>query len=191
MRRIVEIAILIVFVGAGVLLALGKLPLPAPSVDVAALLPSGATEGLSSQCNACSLECPFASGEPESRPTIDGTPPAVDDELRNTDAIPGEHAWLRNTPLSGGYLVGVREGGADAPGRLWAEIFTSSSPDETVKWYRAHLAAAGWRGLQAHDSVVPDGVFLSFRKDGSTLNLLIEGDDRATKVFLDHPLRVR
>jgi hypothetical protein len=191
MRRIAEIALLIVFVGAGVLLALGKLPLPAPSVDVAALLPAGATEGLSSQCDSCSLECPLASGESESRPTIDGILPAVGDELRNTGAIPREYAWLHETPLSGGYLVGVREGGADAPGRLWAEILTASSLGDTVSWYRAHLTADGWRAVQTQDVVVPDGVFLSFQRQDATLNLLVEGDDRATKVFLDHPLRVR
>ena len=188
MRRTMEIAVLVVFVGAGVLLALGKVPLLAPPADLAAVLPPGATEGFLSQCGSCSLDCPFASGEPERRPTVDATPSAVDGALQNSDAIPREHAWLRETPLSGGYLVGVREGGADVPGRLWAEIFTASSLGDTVSWYRAHLPAAGWRRVEALEGIVPDGVFLSFQRDDATLNLLFEGNDRETRVFLDHPV---
>ena len=180
MRRTLEVLVLVLFLAAGALLVLGRMPMPRPSVDVATLLPPGSSEGMSAACSSCSLDCPFAGGASRAETS-------ADDESEVYGVIADEHPWVRAVPLSDGSIVEVREGVEGGAGRVWLTIAEASSATDTVAAYTAHVQRAGWKRIQVQRGVLPDGTFLAFENDGARLNVLIEPEDTTTRVFLDLP----
>ena len=187
MRRIVEVAVLILFVSAGALLVFGKLPLPRPREDLLDLLPAGAADVRSSPCLTCPADCPFA-GEPADAHDIAAQELApVDGKLHGDEVLADVYAWPRDVPLPGGTVVGIRPAVVDGQARLWVDIASASSVPETAEWYRRQARAAGWEPLQDQPALVPDAVFLSLRRADRTMHVMIESGEAATRVFVDHP----
>ena len=187
MRRIVEAAVLILFVSAGVLLVLGKLPLPRPREDLLDLLPAGAADVRSSPCLTCPADCPFA-GEPADAHEVTPQDLApVDGELHRDDVLVDVYALPRDVPLPGGTVVGIRSAVVDGQARLWVDIATASSVPETAQWYRRQARAAGWEPLQDQPALVLDAVFLSLERADRTMHVMIGSGEAVTRVFVDHP----
>ena len=187
MRRIMEVAVLILFVSAGILLVLGKLPLPRPREDLLHLLPAGAADTGSSPCLTCPADCPFA-GEPAEAHKVGAQDPAtVNGKLQGDDVLADVYAWPPDVPLPGGTVVGIRPAVVDAQGRLWVDIATASSVPETAQWYRRQARATGWEPVQDRPALVPDAVFLSLERADRRMHVMIGSGGAVTRVFVDHP----
>lgn len=189
MRRMIEILVIVAFVALGLLLVTGRLPLPESPVDVQSLLPSAGSreEELASSCASCPLDCPYA-GDQE--PT-DTSPPEdlsrVDGQLIRGEELHESYPVLSQLPLSGGAVMQHRAETPEGTPRVWIDIGTCSPPSETSEWYKRRLPSAGWKLRREDEAVVPNGVFLSFERNGDLLNLLIEARSDRTNIFLDVP----
>ncbi|MFP4206864.1 MAG: hypothetical protein ACLFSP_12195 [Spirochaetaceae bacterium] len=192
MRRTVEILTVVLFLVLGLLIATGRLPLPAPPVEVMELLPSASSPASesSSSCASCSLDCPYAGDaeDPDDPPAEELEP--VDGTLVNSEELREEFTELSELPLSGGTVIDYRLERPDGRPRVWVDIGTCSPTDETSRWYKKRLKEAGWELVGEDSHVVPDGVFLSFTREADLLNILIEAHAERTNIFVDHPARL-
>lgn len=189
MRRTIEILVIVAFLALGLLLLTGRLPLPQAPVDVQALLPSAgsASEEASSSCASCPLDCPYAGDSAQAETTPPEDLATVEGELIGGEEIRKEYSELSQVPLSGGAVLHHRTETPEGTPRVWIDIGTCSPLGETTEWYKRHLPTAGWDLRREDEGVVPDGVFLSFERDGDVLNILIEARSDATNIFLDAP----
>jgi len=189
MRRTIEILAIVAFLALGLLLVTGRLPLPQAPVDVQALLPSaeGGSQEVSSSCASCPLDCPYAGDSAQAETTPPEDLATVDGELAGDEEIRKEYAELSHVPLSGGVVIQHRTETPEGTPRVWIDIGTCSPLAETTEWYKQHLPTAGWNLRREDEGVVPDGVFLSFDRDGDVLNILIEARSDRTNIFLDAP----
>lgn len=197
MRRAIEVLVLAVFLGIGVAAVTGNLPLPHLDIDSSSLGPIEATSEPASGCASCTADCPLAGGgsqddtangdTPGTGEAIAVDPVPVHADLSNSDELPEAIAEATGLPLSGGVITETPRGVADGQSRVWVDIATSSPVEDATQWYRDNLSEAGWELRDDQPDVVPNGEFLSFERDGITLNVLFETTERHTRIFVDYP----
>ncbi|MFP4643678.1 MAG: hypothetical protein ACLFM0_04945 [Spirochaetales bacterium] len=196
MRRTLEVVVLAVFIAVGLGAITGRLPLPRLDIDAASFAPFEASTDSASGCASCTADCPLAGGESEDTTRSDAQAGARSDVARvsvhqalsGRENLPSEIGDASAAPLPGGVLTETRRGVDDnGRPRIWIDIATSSPIDEAISWYKAEFADAGWELRHDQPEIVPGGEFLSFERNGSTINVLFETDEKHTRVFVDYP----
>ena len=195
-RRALEVLILVVFVAIGLGAITGRLPLPQLDIDATSFAPFEATTDSASGCASCTADCPLAGGESEDATATDAEPDTLSDvaripvheKLSGSEELPSTIAESTALPLSGGVITDTSRGVDDnGRPRIWIDIATSSPITEATDWYKTNLSESEWELLDDQPGVVPNGEFLTFERDGITVNVLLEAAERHTRIFVDYP----
>ena len=195
-RRYAEIIVTLAFVGLGLLVVFGKLPLPKPPANVADLLPRGTFSADEAAyraflCETCLLDCPLAGSKPNDQGArASANPVPIDEAPVIPDHAAQAVADLDDFPLPGAYVRRSGEEFTDGGRRIWLELVTCSPAEEVVEWYRTHAPAAGWALVHDADGFVPNATFLVFEHHAQIINVLIEvAGETSTRIVLDYPGR--
>ncbi len=192
-RRYIEVLVLVVFAALGVLIALGRLPLPGPPAGIAEFLPGNGSAGSPAEdgvllCDQCPLDCPLAGTTQDDSASQPTEPVPIDEEPVITEDTADAVANLEDFPVPGGHVLRSGEELSNGGERVWIELVTCTPPEEVLAWYREHAPAAGWEPEQDTSSLVPNAVFLVYERAGTVVNVLVHMQEgEATRVVVDYP----